>query len=218
MALQIFPNYLQLFKSFCPLQLFIIILHCLAKLEILHSSDWKCIFKIQCKIHSQFLQEENLKTFFKVHHLWCSIRKNSFCVTLKLWSLTTFELNIWFMRLKLPVSLRGTPQGIGNSGFPEVKYPNVSEWKICSKLNPRSVLFSKVSNLGPPVGVKAGKRNKASALDHSFRRGAHRRVRAAVAQVVLVVCKLLLVSHNYCLGIYSILNLLYAKWTELCKV
>ena len=61
---------------------------------------------------------------------------------------------------------------------------------------PRSVLFSKVSNLGPPVGVKAGKRNKASTLDHSFRRGAHRRVRAAVAQVVLVVRKLLLVEDT----------------------
>ena len=114
------------------------------------------------------------------------------------------------MRLKLPVSLRGTPQGIGNSGFPEVKYPNVSEWKICSKLNPRSVLFSQVSNLGPPVGVKAGKRNKASALDHGFRRGAHRRVRAAVAQVVLVVRKLLLIIHDYCLAYILILNLLYA--------
>ena len=84
-------------------------------------------------------------------------------------------------------------------------------------------LVRRLTYLGPSVGVEAGKRNKATSLDHGLRgrahcRRAHRRLRAAVAQVVLVVCKLLLVSHNYCLGIYSILNLLYAKWTELCKV
>ena len=48
--------------------------------------------------------------------------------------------------------------------------------------------------LGPPVGVKAWKRHQAASLNHSFRWGAHR-VRAAVAQIVLVVRKLLLVSE-----------------------
>ena len=57
--------------------------------------------------------------------------------------------------------------------------------------------------LGPSVGVEAGKRNKAASLDHGLRGCAHRRLRAAVAQVVLVVRKLLLSSHNYCLDICS---------------
>ena len=48
--------------------------------------------------------------------------------------------------------------------------------------------------LGPPVGVKAWKRHQTASLNHSFCWGAHR-VRAAVAQIVLVVRKLLLVSE-----------------------
>ena len=48
--------------------------------------------------------------------------------------------------------------------------------------------------LRPPTGVKAGKRNKTSPLDDRFCRGAHR-LWAAVAQVVLVVRELLLVSE-----------------------
>ena len=57
-------------------------------------------------------------------------------------------------------------------------------------------LFSQVSYLGPAVGVKAWKRNEAAstALNHCFRGSAHC-IRAAVAQVVLVVCELLLVSQ-----------------------
>ena len=49
-------------------------------------------------------------------------------------------------------------------------------------------------HLRPPTGVKAGKRNKTSTLDDRFCRSAHC-LRAAVAQVVLVVRELLLVSE-----------------------
>ena len=70
-------------------------------------------------------------------------------------------------------------------------------------INNREHLIGRLTYLGPSVGVEAGKRNKAASLDHGLRGCAHRRLRAAVAQVVLVVRKLLLSSHNYCLDICS---------------
>ena len=67
--------------------------------------------------------------------------------------------------------------------------------------NNRDHLVRRLTYLGPSVGVEAGKRNKAASLDHGLRGGthrcrAHRRLRAAVAQVVLVVRKLLLVEDT----------------------
>ena len=77
-------------------------------------------------------------------------------------------------------------------------------------INNREHLIGRLTYLGPSVGVEAGKRNKAASLDHGLRGCAHRRLRAAVAQVVLVVRKLLLIIHDYCLAYILILNLLYA--------
>ena len=56
------------------------------------------------------------------------------------------------------------------------------------------ILYIVYKHLRPPTGVKAGKRNKTSPLDDRFCRSAHC-LWAAVAQVVLVVRELLLVSE-----------------------